>query len=257
MTELRAFTSLQQITKLSPRERARYYIPAEVREQIPIIDNGEPLITQPNIENLGIVCRPFWQDPSTNQSVDEGEAFRQYIASNPSFKLYIRQKTAQQLALAQSHLPNGWKIVLKAAYRPPQVQQILFDEMLKLAKNNNPKWSNQQLIEHTRKYVADPTLSAPAHTTGGAIDIVVIDRNGNYVDMGSPINVDGPKSMTFCKNIPKQAQKNRITLLEAMLKAEFANLVDEWWHFSYGDPTWAAFYCKKVTPYSKITQTSR
>lgn len=257
MTEPRTFKSLRQIGKLALHERAKYYIPAEVREQIPIIDNHDPLITQPDIKNLGIICKPFWQDPPTNQAVDEGEAFRQYIASNPSFMLSARQKTAQQLAAAQLHLPKGWKIVLKAAYRPPEVQQILFDKMFELAKNNNPSWDNRQLLAYTRKYVADPTLFAPAHTTGGAVDIVVIDKNDNYIDMGSPINVDGPESMTFCKDIPKQAQKNRIILLEAMLKANFANLVDEWWHFSYGDPTWAAFYSKKVTPYDKIEQTSR
>lgn len=255
MTNQKIVTSLQQITKLTIDERAKYYIPAKIRDLIPISDNGDKLLTQPQIESLGIICEPFWQDAPTSDLVDEGEALRQYIKTHPQFCLCVRQQTAEHLAKAQKNLPKNWVIVLKAAHRPLKVQQMLFDEMFTLAKQNNPSWTQQKLLGYTRQYVADPTLAAPAHTTGGAIDIVIKNiSTGQLINMGSPINADGEQSMVFYDKIPKVAQQNRLTLLNAMLNAGFANLVDEWWHFSYGDPYWAAFYGKKVTPYGRVTK---
>lgn len=251
------FKSLNEIANKTPYERAGIYIPADVRDQVPLVDGGEPLVHMAEIQAAGIKCGPFWEDEASpsDAPVDEGEVLRQYIKTHKSFSLAVRKSVLEKLVLAQTKMPSNWQLVLKSGHRPLAVQQMLFDAMYEEAKRKYPSYTPEQLFDYTRQYVANPKLAAPAHTTGGAVDVLVEDTStGKPVDMGSAINIDGEISMTFCKNIPEAAQQNRITLLKAMLAAGFANLMDEWWHFSYGDPYWAAFYSQSKTLYSKVEE---
>jgi len=45
----------------------------------------------------------------------------------------------------------------------------------------------------------------------------------------------------------------RLLLHDLMIEAGFAPYYGEWWHFSYGDAEWAAFYEKSKTLYSLLS----
>ena len=59
----------------------------------------------------------------------------------------------------------------------------------------------------------DGSNNIPAHNTGGAVDIEIIDENGELIDMGMTakdwIDVDAEYCLTDCKLISKTAQQHR------------------------------------------------
>jgi D-alanyl-D-alanine dipeptidase len=94
------------------------------------------------------------------------------------------------------------------------------------------------------QFVTDPEVNPPPHSSGGTIDITLLEDSSNQpIDMGSPINMAGDVSWTDCTDDLTDAQvENRQLLTQTMLEAGFANLPSEWWHYSYGDQRWAVFY---------------
>lgn len=216
---------------------------------IPIHDNGEELIKQAAIEQLGLTCQPFWQQANDL----EGMCYRDYIKTHPDFDLRLRRSVALRLRDAQAALPNGWQLVLKAGYRPPTVQTALLEALKRDVMLRDPSLSDEAALEHARAYVADPRISCPPHTTGGAVDVdVIYSETLNAVDMGCPPNTDDEQATLHSTDITFGQYKNRLSLLRAMLQAGFAPLHNEWWHYSYGETRWAAFYDQPRTLYGVI-----
>lgn len=215
---------------------------------VPIRDNGEKLIDQADIEKLGLVCQPFWW-----QTDDlEGKCYKIYMQQHPDFSLCLRQSVAKRLVMAQAALPDGWALVLKAGLRPPSVQLALLDALKNDIQARN-HFSDQEALETARQYVADPSLSCPPHTTGGAVDVdVVYASTHKTVDMGCPPNTDDERATLHSTVITAEQYKNRLILLDAMLISGFAPLHNEWWHYSYGETRWAAFYSQPQTLYGII-----
>jgi D-alanyl-D-alanine dipeptidase len=89
--------------------------------------------------------------------------------------------------------------------------------------------------------------------SGAAIDVDVMDlRTGKLVDFGCPVNTDDEIAGLTTTRLSARQQKNREILQAAMLGAGFASFQSEWWHFSYGDKTWAQFYGLEVPTYGLI-----
>ena len=88
----------------------------------------------------------------------------------------------------------------------------------------------------------------PVHTTGGAVDVTLVDKNGVELDMGTHFDEFSEKAHTdyFEKNCENPiVRENRRILYNAMIGAGFTNLPSEWWHYDYGDRFWAYY---KDTP---------
>jgi D-alanyl-D-alanine dipeptidase len=81
---------------------------------------------------------------------------------------------------------------------------------------------------------------------------VLDTTTGQLLDFGSKLNEDSERSFLHYPNLTKEQKENRLMLLTAMLDAGFASLMSEWWHYSYGDQTWAWFYGKTNSLYSPI-----
>ena len=97
----------------------------------------------------------------------------------------------------------------------------------------------------------------PPHSTGGALDITLADKYGNIIDMGSDIDqMDDKSKPDFYKNIKSDEaiiwNDRRNLLKEIMVKYEFVQHPNEWWHFSYGDQLWAWKNKKPNAFYGKI-----
>ena len=241
------FTQLKQ-TPIS--QRRHFYLDRDLIASIKVFTHGaEPMLGRKVIETSGIIVAPFWED--TNALDEEGIAFQKYMMLNPNFEMMIRKKVLKKLLDAQKLLPKNWQIVLKAGFRPLIVQKMLFEEVVETEKSTHPDWDHDTLYRHCLTYVTDPDKYISPHATGGAVDILTIDKkSGEIIDMGSPINAVGDASWCdFGENFKIKQVKNRDILISTMIRAGFANLASEWWHFSYGDPRWAIFYDQKVARY--------
>lgn len=197
------------------------------------------MVWQSRLEYAGILCDPFWKhaDPF------EGNFYHDYITEHPDFTLGLRQTVAEMLVAAQNKLPDTWKIVLRAGYRPPSVQQAIFDAFCDETAQANPKWTTNQVLEHARSYVSDPNVVTPPHCTGGAVDVDILNAaTKELIDFGAPINATSPKSHLDATGLTAEQQSNRKKLHDAMLSVGFAPLASEWWHFQYGEKLWADYY---------------
>lgn len=166
--------------------------------------------------------------------------------------IYVRDALARKLAEVNAALEKaGKRIKVVYGYRHPEVQERYFVKRRAELKVQNPEMSDEDLDRLTHNFVAVPDVAG--HPTGGAVDLTVIDINNEVLDMGCEIaDYSDPVIIhTFDNRLTESQRKNRMLLHDLMIKVGFAPFYGEWWHFSYGDREWAAFYNKKAL-YSAI-----
>ena len=160
----------------------------------------------------------------------------------------LRKTVYEKLIQAQAILPKGLYFILYEGYRSIDLQKMLFDNRFKTIKNLNPDWSQDQIFIETTKLIApvinqDNTMNIPPHSTGGAIDIYLIDERGKPLDMGIHpkdwMNDDSTISLTASQLITAEAKNNREIMSKALISVGFVNYPTEYWHWSYGDRYWA------------------
>lgn len=199
----------------------------------------EPLVVVETKDR--VVVDPIW---ITQIDDIEGPLYRKYIQENPKYAaVYTRKSVAAMLSGAAERLPTQYKLVVRASHRPLAVQKMLLRALIDEYKAQHPSASDAAALKFARTYVSDPAISIPPHCCGAAVDVDVIDtQTGKLVDFGCPVNTDSEISFLHTDLITKEQQTNREMLLRAMLEAGFASNKNEWWHYSYGDQTWAHFY---------------
>ena len=169
----------------------------------------------------------------------------------------MRQSVYNKLVEAQSILPDGLKFCLYEALRSISLQEKLFTERYSKVKNSNPTWNEHELFLETTRLVspvinADGSSNVPAHSTGGAVDVYLIDAKDQVIDMGIRTedwmqDLDGSLSVTNSTKISIEAQENRKIMNAVLSKVGFVNYATEYWHWSYGDRYWAYY---KDEPYA-------
>lgn len=106
----------------------------------------------------------------------------------------------------------GMKLRIFDAYRPPQAQKVLWD------------------------FLPDPTFIAELgrgsnHSRGTALDLTLIDANGEELDMGTGFDAMVKESEHFHQGLPQHVQRNRLLLLGIMHASGFTHIPSEWWHY--------------------------
>ena len=131
-------------------------------------------------------------------------------------RCFLRPVVKKQLLGFREHMLNKYDlgIILYDCYRPRPYQQKLWD------------------IVPDEKYVTNPSKGS-MHNRGMAVDIGLIDREGNILDMGTPFDHFGRESFHSASNISKEAIENRKLLKKEMGRYGFKPITSEWWHYSY------------------------
>jgi D-alanyl-D-alanine dipeptidase len=201
------------------------------------------------------------------EAVDSGEALvditdrhRQlvYLASyarqgysGAPTRLWVRDQVAQRLIALANSLPPSMALAVFDALRPLSVQQELFDRYLKQLAREHPQWSREELHRQTCRFVAEPRTDRPSnHLTGGAVDLTLY-QNGQPLPMGTGFDDFTDKALTrYYEDRPLTEQeavfcRNRRLLYHLMAGQGFTNYQEEWWHYDFGDTTWAQITGKK------------
>ncbi len=166
------------------------------------------------------------------------------LASNPRHSntySFVRHSVMQRLQSAQRRLPEGYRLLLSEGYRPYDLQDHYFTRHRQRLIDADPTLSNDEAHLAASQFVSPPEV-AP-HVSGAAIDLTLADRDGQEVDMGSPLDASPEESDGACyfaaANIPPTARQHRAVLAAALTAAGLVNYPTEWWHWSYGDRYWA------------------
>jgi len=188
---------------------------------------------------------------------------------------YVRQGVLDRLLAAQATLERlqpGWKILIFDAYRPLAVQQYMVDHTfgeVVAQRGLDPatltKAQRQEILTLVYEFWAvpdrDPTRPPP-HSTGGAVDVTLVDATGIELDMGSPIDELSPRSYPnyYGEQNDATAQvfhQRRSHLNQVMSEAGFLRHPGEWWHFCYGDQMWAWLQQQAQPDFPAIAQYGR
>jgi D-alanyl-D-alanine dipeptidase len=202
--------------------------------EIPIQDNQEPMVNL--INQSEIVCGPSPEIPNNTDYTK------------------MRKTVYEKLIQAQKLLPTGLSFCLYEAYRSLSLQKMLFDTRYAKVKALHPDWQHPQIFAETIKLVSpminlDGSNNIPPHSTGGAIDVYLLDDQGEYVEMGIHpkdwmSDQDGSLSLSASQVISAEAKKNRKIMHDVLLAVGFVNYGTEYWHWSYGDRYWAYYQNK-------------
>jgi len=203
----------------------------------PIVECGEPLVS------MSLIPEKILMSPQYFIQLLDGAL--------PD--IFCRESVFTRLSAASDDLPKGCRFVVYDCWRPVKVQQSLFNEMKKQFHEADPTKTDAELTDMALIYVALPSLDPlkpSPHNTGGAIDLSIVDADGQPLDMGGAYDdaTEISGTMYFEKKLAAGetltgaemiACENRRLLYGIMTKAGFTNYVDEWWHFDFGNQNWA------------------
>jgi D-alanyl-D-alanine dipeptidase len=187
---------------------------------VKIIDNGEPLI-----EYLPLSPRLIHDKPRYDYH-------REALA---------RKSVAEALAQAADKLPPGMKLAVIEGWRPLHIQKRMYLSAWKRFQDRHPDWSETQLRRVVNRFTA-PVASKvpPPHSTGGAVDVTLVNEEGRQFDMISPYEMFNQHAFPFAaKKLSDTARRHRDIVAAAFEGTVLTNYPSEYWHWSYGDQGWA------------------
>ncbi|MDO1444765.1 M15 family metallopeptidase [Rhodocytophaga aerolata] len=128
----------------------------------------------------------------------------------------LRAVVAKALVNVQQSLKEkGYRIKLYDCYRPLDIQK----RMWKIMPDD--------------RYVGNPYGNGSIHNKGAAVDLTLVDAQGQELDMGTGFDHFGREAHHAYKNLPAQVLENRKLLKESMENAGFLPITSEWWHYFY------------------------
>ncbi|MCF7974510.1 MAG: D-alanyl-D-alanine dipeptidase [Phycisphaerae bacterium] len=209
-----------------------------VRSQLPIAECGEPLVPIAEILMLA--------DP--HPYVQAGAP---YGALSP---WQVRASVANRLCQAQERLEQmqpGFRIFVFDAFRPLTVQAYMIQhecnrlarDLEQLAFDELGPEGQTEIRTRVMQFWAAPNhdpAAPPPHATGAAVDVTLMNDQGQPVAMGTEIDDLTDKAYpSYFKNRNVTFHTNRLILNGVMQQSGFHRNPVEWWHFSYGDQAWA------------------
>jgi len=188
--------------------------PIAALNRIREIENGEPMV------DVRIAC------PSV-------------VVKRPQVIPYLRKRVAEMLESAAKNLPVGLRYEVMECWRPIDRQRRIYDWHFAAALAAFPGRPYAALRKTVNRFVAPISQKAPpGHCTGAAVDVFLVDDQGEPIDVSAPFDRFGA-APTYSLGLTPEANAARIVLVDTMLRVGFSNCRDEWWHYSWGDAGWA------------------
>lgn len=130
---------------------------------------------------------------------------------------YLHPEAAARLAVAvRLAQALGLRLKLFDAFRPSEAQWVMW--------------------RHTPdpEFLADPRRGS-AHSRGVAVDLTLVDGEGQELEMGTAFDAFTPASHHASALVSAEAQRNRALLLGTMTAAGWDFYRNEWWHYQLFD----------------------
>lgn len=211
---------------------------------IPIEECGEPLVDVR--EAGGLLVGPPPETPETE----------------PDYRR-VRKGVYERLLRVQKRLRAGLFLRLYEGLRSLRIQAQLFEEEKLRIAERHPQLGAREVHEQATILISPPVHfdgapNIPPHSTGGAVDVEIVDAQGRVIDFGMEakdwVRVPAEFCETRHRGVSRAAWDNRHMLCGLMEAEGFVNYEREWWHYSYGDRYWAWITGSPVAVYGPIAQ---
>lgn len=103
---------------------------------------------------------------------------------------------------------------------------------LKVLDAYRPPWAQERLWQclPDPRFVASVEVGS-CHTRGVAVDVTLVDGQGQDLDMGVPFDAMVEAARHFHPGLDPEVQRRRAVLLAVMTQAGFQASDTEWWHY--------------------------
>ena len=140
--------------------------------ELPCVECGEPLVTL---------------TPSARLRLQP--VYAQLGLQGASTVMQLRAGAAERLEQALARLPVTLGFLVLDVFRPLAVQQALWDWQWAEVKRDYPHFSETEVYEKVRHFVAEPLPNPEKptpHRTGGAVDVTLFElATGDALPMGT------------------------------------------------------------------------
>lgn len=207
-------------------------------KKVKIHDTGEPMVDLEKIDNRRI------------RSLETLSSRYDFVYPEHSM---VRKGVYLRLLRMLEILPEDVGIAYSKGFKPLSQQKESFDAAMRaeLSNNKSPREAYKSALQSVSTFIDN----IPAHSTGGAIDMMLFrikEKKVVLLDMGAYGANAGEQSETFARDTTPLQRRNRMMLLKAAVEAGFVNSGFTWWHFSYGDQVWAFINKNSAAIYGMI-----
>lgn len=154
----------------------------------------------------------------------------------------VRARVAEALNQAIAKLPAGYHLAIVEGWRPLHIQRRMYLGIWQRFKERHPDWSDTKLRRVVNRYTApfDSPRVPPPHSTGGAVDVILVRADGSPYDHTTPFDRFDPHCYAMdARGLSAVAAKTRSILREIFAGTVLTNYPSEYWHWSFGDQGWA------------------
>jgi len=236
-----------------------------------MIDLLAPLPLRPDPAGIASDCRqirfdrtdPRWSEPMVDLAAEGLPVEAWYARTDGGNEPYhrpiagavkavaARDSADRLLRLAEAAVaPRGLRIKVVDAWRSVATQQGLWDFFWDKIGRDRPDLDEAAREAMVKTFVSDPRRFSPQddttwpiHSTGGSVDVMLIDADGAMLDHGAGFDEAHERSYTdHYERLLARGEiapddnrlVNRRILVNAMVNAGFTNYAYEFWHFDYG-----------------------
>lgn len=131
----------------------------------------------------------------------------------------------------------GYSILIYDAYRPQRavkhfLRWVKDADDLRMQAEFYPGYQKKSLLVD-QGYIARNS----SHTRGSALDLTLVNKEGDPLDMGTCFDYFGERAWHGAKDLTQEQQANRELLKTVMERHGFKPFEKEWWHYRLrGEP---------------------
>lgn len=129
---------------------------------------------------------------------------------------------------------EGRRLKIFDGYRP----QRAVDEFIRWSQDESDQIAKMDYYPNIEKcdlFDLGYLARRSSHSRGSTVDLTIIDAKNRELDFGTPFDLFDERSHTENASISSTAMANRQWLLKLMRNHGFANIPEEWWHFTLED----------------------
>ncbi len=218
-----------EMVEQKARHHKKFYL------TIPIKENNSPLISLKD-SGFNLVYEP---------------------SIKKDYKYLVREAVFEKIGRISRLLDKqDKKLIIRSVWRSFEHQKLLWENKVKFLKRNYPNIPLKEIRENVSHFIAPPESST--HATGGAVDALIYDlKNDCVMDFGTNDGLDidlTDKCYPYHPFISPLAKKNRKLLINLFENEDFVCDLKEYWHFDYGNVSWAIEKGEKYAIYGIIRE---